>query len=64
MKLLLILLASVIVLSSCSTMEADGGLKQLADGELFSGDPGKPTPADNTMVRSTDESNVGWKMKF
>ena len=69
MKYCLALLLTPILLFSnvsCGTVEPDGGLKDLVDGEIFSGDSRKETVRhDERQMEPLDAGGpLRWKMRF
>jgi hypothetical protein len=53
--------------SSCSTVQPDGSLKDLVDGELFTGDTRESPPRhENDMLMEPPDTGgpVRWKMRF
>lgn len=54
-------------LPSCSTVQPDGSLKDLVDGELFTGDSTQPPPRheNDVLVDPPDTGGpVRWKVNF
>jgi hypothetical protein len=64
---LLILTLLLTCVSSCRTVKPDGSLKDLVDGELFSGDSSAPPPRhtnDQLMDPVETGGPVRWKVRF
>ncbi len=54
-------------MTSCQTVQPDGSLKDLVDGELFTGDTREAPPRhENDMLLDPPDSGgpVRWKVKF
>jgi hypothetical protein len=66
----LMLLAACSSIASCNTMQPDGPLKSVVDGEIFTGDPASTTVApprhENDMLVKPEDLGgpVRWKMRF